>query len=175
MRKKTRPACASVRDRLFPEVFEIRRGEATMTQAHRVCGWILLVLAFACFGEGFRNWEGIGGTGFFPMILGIIFTLLGTGFLIRKFAERGQSFPWPPRPGRLRLGLVITALFLFLLLTPYLGYPFTTVLFIASLLKTLGGIRWPYGLILGAVAALMTYVVFKTWLNMPLPMGMIGI
>jgi hypothetical protein len=39
----------------------------------------------------------------------------------------------------------------------------------------MGGVRWGYGLIFGFGVSILTYVVFKIWLNMPFPAGFLGV
>ena len=50
-----------------------------MIVANRICGLILLILALVSLWEGMKTWDGMGGTGFMPVIVGIIFALLGLG------------------------------------------------------------------------------------------------
>ncbi len=147
-----------------------------MRSAHRICGSAILALAIFCFREAVRTWDGLGGTGFFPLILGAIFTIQGLIFLLQNAAEQERErFPWPEKGGFLRLSLVFPALVLFLIFIPLLGYPLATILFLAGLTKVLGNLRWRYGFFLGAVTAAVTYAIFKSCLNMPLPAGILGI
>jgi len=39
----------------------------------------------------------------------------------------------------------------------------------------MGRVRWGYGLIFGLVASGFTYIIFKIWLNMPFPIGFLGV
>jgi len=39
----------------------------------------------------------------------------------------------------------------------------------------MGKVRWGPGLIFGAVVSAFTHIIFKMWLNMPLPAGFLGI
>ena len=41
-----------------------------MSVADRILGIILLLLALVCLVEGIRVWDGMGGTGFMPVIKG---------------------------------------------------------------------------------------------------------
>lgn len=146
-----------------------------MILAHRICGLILLLLALACWLEGVRVWDEMGGTGFLPVILGGIFILLGLGFFKREPAERSQPFPWPNRKSWRHLGLALLIMFVYILTVRWVGYPVATVFFLTALLRFTGNVRWPLGIILGLLVAASTFFIFKIWLNMPLPAGLIGI
>ncbi len=147
-----------------------------MRYADRVVGWVLLLLAAVCALEGWRTWDGVGGTGFFPTILGGIFGLLGIGFLGGKTPpEDNVPIPWPDRMGWRQIAQVLSALIVYAVLIPWIGYPVATTLFLAGLCKIVGSRRWTYGFLFGVVVSAVTHVIFKTWLNMPLPVGPWGI
>jgi hypothetical protein len=63
---------------------------------------------------------------------------------------------------------------LYTLLVPWVGYPLSTALFLTILLRAMGKVRWGYGLVFGLGVSVFTYVIFKIWLNMPLPAGFWG-
>lgn len=66
-------------------------------------------------------------------------------------------------------------MFVYILTVRWVGYPVATVLFLTALLRFTGNVRWPLGIILGLLVAASTFFIFKIWLNMPLPTGLIGI
>ncbi len=143
-----------------------------MRNADRVVGWTLLCLGAVCAIEGWRTWDGVGGTGFFPAILAVAFGLLGAGFQFGG-TVREDEIPilWPDRTGRRVMAQVVSALIAYAILMPWIGYAFSTVLFLAGVCRIIGTMRWSYGLLFGIVVSAATHVVFKVWLNMPLPAG----
>ena len=86
-------------------ISELRKAwNPKMIVANRICGLILLILALVSFLEGMRTWDGMGGTGFMPVIVGGIFTLLGLGILgAKSYAEDRQPIRWPSKIGWPRL------------------------------------------------------------------------
>jgi len=61
--------------------------------------------------EGIRVWDGLGGTGFMPALLGMVFALLGLGVLIPRPPGRASvSISWPLKEVWQKIGLI----FLFL-------------------------------------------------------------
>ncbi len=147
-----------------------------MVRADRILGMILLFLALVCFIEGIRVWDGAGGTGFMPALLGAIFALLGPGLLIpRPPSHASDSISWPLKAGWQRLGLICLCMALYTLLLPWVGFLPGTALFLTVLVRVMGRVRLGYGLIFGCVVSLISYVVFKVWLNMPLSSGFLGV
>jgi hypothetical protein len=147
-----------------------------MQNADRVVSLILLCLAAICAIEGWRTWDGVGGTGFFPAILAGIFGLLGLGFLVGKTPlEDNVPIRWPDRTSWRQIAQVFSALIVYTVLIPWIGYAVATTLFLAGLCRTIGSRRWTYGFLFGAVVSAVTHVIFKIWLNMPLPAGPWGI
>jgi putative tricarboxylic transport membrane protein len=147
-----------------------------MRKADRVVGLILLIVSLACAVEGRRTWDGVGGTGFFPSILAGIFAALGLGLLLgKRVPEEDIPISWPDKTSRQGMALVFFALVVYAIVTQWIGYPAATALFLAGLSKIIGNKRWPYSFLFGAGVSAVTYVVFKIWLNMPLPVGFWGI
>ena len=146
-----------------------------MRKSDRILGWVLLGLALISLGEGLRTWDKVGGTGFMPVIVGTIFSLLSLGLLFRRpHPEKAPPVFWIDGAGRKRVVLTFITFVLYILIVPWAGYAIGTIVFLASLFKIIGNIRWRYGLIFGIVASVSTYVIFKTWLSMPLPAGFLG-
>lgn len=146
-----------------------------MLKVNRICGVILLIIAIASCLEGYRTWDGIGGTGLMPLIVGCIFLLLSLGFLTSKFREEYKSpMLWPNKLGWQRIGLVFMALVLYALLIPWLGYLIPTAFFLIMLRKIMGNVRWWNAVIFSGFVSASTYIIFKIWLNMALPTGLLG-
>lgn len=151
-------------------------GDGVMVRADRILGAILLILALVCFIEGIRVWDGMGGTGFMPALLGMIFALLAPGLLIaRPTNQASPSIPWPPKAGWRQIGLIFLCMVLYTLLLPWVGFLLGTTLFLTALVRVMGRVRRRYGLIFGLMVSIITYVVFKIWLNMPFPVGLLGV
>jgi putative tricarboxylic transport membrane protein len=137
---------------------------------------ILLFLALACIIEGIRVWDGMGGTGFMPTLLGMVFALLGPGLLIpRPPSQASSAISWPQKAGWQQIGLIFLCMVVYTFLLPWVGFLPGTTLFLTALVRVMGRVRWGYGLIFGLLVSIITYVVFKIWLNMPFPAGFLGV
>ncbi len=93
-------------------------------------------------------------------------------------ARVGYAEPVEPlfanRLGALKAAAIIVALLLYALTMEHLGFILSTTLFIAFLLWLVERQRW-YVIGFGAVlSSVMTYLVFKVWLETALPLGLFG-
>ena len=146
-----------------------------MRRSDRLLGWVLLALASISLAEGLRTWDKIGGTGFMPVIVGSIFSLLGLGLLVGRARPGTDSSVFQiHQEGWRRVGLTFIAFFLYILTIPWVGYAIGTIVFLTALFNIMGNVRWRNGFFFGIVASASTYVIFKMWLNLPLPAGFLG-
>ena len=147
-----------------------------MLAADRILGIILLLLGVACLVEGTRVWDGMGGTGFMPVIMGVVFGALSLGFLVSWSPSRESPLIlWPAKGNRQKIGFLSLALVFYTLLVPWIGYLISTTLFLIGLVCAMGGVRWGRGLIFSLITSSCTYFIFKVWLKMPLPAGFLGV
>ena len=111
------------------------------------------------------------GPGFFPVGVGL-FLCLAAGTLALG-AARGAAGPaaTPGADARMRVIVTAAALIGFCLLLPWIGYPLCAFLFVALLLRQLGGTRWPGALVTAAVSAFLSHYLFGVLLGVPLPGG----
>ena len=113
------------------------------------------------------------GPGFFPVGVGVFLCLAAAALLIgrRRGAPAGAGIASLSRDARARVSATILGLVVFCLLLPWLGYPVCAFLFIALLLRRLGGARWPGVVVTAILGALVSYYVFGVLLGVPFPAG----
>ncbi len=75
----------------------------------------------------------------------------------------------------MQLILFLGAMVLATLFLSPLGYPLISFLLMVALLRILGIRRWGQNILISAVTAVGSYVLFVKWLDIPLPKGWIGI
>ena len=111
------------------------------------------------------------GPGFFPVGVGVFLCLVAAASMIgrRRSTPAGAGVATLSRDARARVSATILGLVAFCLLLPWLGYPVCAFLFIALLLRRLGGARWPAVVITAVLGALVSYYVFGVLLGVPLP------
>ena len=113
------------------------------------------------------------GPGFFPVGVGVFLCLVAAASMIgrRRGAPAGAGVASLPRDARARVSATILGLVAFCLLLPWVGYPVCAFLFIALLLRRLGGARWPGVVITAVLGALVSYYVFGVLLGVPFSAG----
>ena len=112
------------------------------------------------------------GPGFFPVGVGVFLCVVAA--VVVAATLRGGAVAAMPSvgvEGRGRLTTTVAALAGFSLLLPWIGYPACAFVFVALLLRRLGGAGWAVATLTAAGSALVTYYVFGALLGVPLPGG----
>ena len=122
----------------------------------------------------------MGGTGLFPLCLGILLMILSGAFILKIFfqskeeqVKKGTSIESSGSP--IQLILFLGTMAVATLFFNKLGYPLTSFLLMLGLLRILGMKRWGLNILISVVTAVGSYFLFVKWLNIPMPKGWIGI
>jgi len=117
------------------------------------------------------------GPGFFPwwtsVVLGILaLVLLGQAIRgnVSPFTEDSRG-AGETRAGLVKVVGVLGVLAVYSLVLDVVGYPIATFLLVLFMLRVTEPHRWPVALGLAVLAAAGSYLVFATWLAVPLPAG----
>jgi putative tricarboxylic transport membrane protein len=119
------------------------------------------------------------GPGFFPFWLGMgLVTVSGIIFIQFLFEKKGTSAGfkglWAGVAWKKNL-LVLGALVIYALLLGTLGYVVSTFLLMILLLRAVRPLSWTFVTIGAFLVCASTYVLFKFWLLVPLPAGILGL
>lgn len=139
--------------------------------ADRVVGLVLLAIGAAGLFETFRIKDDWAGARLMPLVAAVALVLLGLAhFVVRPPAPTTAD----ERPAIRRVVLALALLVVYVAVFTTLGFLVATVALLLVLIRVLGEYRWPttIGLALGLGVA--CHVVFRTWLSMPLPDGLLG-
>jgi hypothetical protein len=121
---------------------------------------------------GFRLNDEEMGVGLFPLIVGGCLVLCGLYqlFVAGKIAGNHQELDnrqiW-------MIFRVFASLVVYALLIEFLGYLIATFLFVAFLTRLLGAPSWGKTLATAAITAVAFALLFQTWMQMPLPSGLL--
>jgi len=139
----------------------------------------LLVAAGICFGSIKLKLGGLHkpGPGFFPFLAGAILGILSLIVFSRSFkqpSEDTQRALLLISSNGLKMASVIIALILYTLGMSYLGFFFSTLLFLGFLLRYISPQRWTIVVVVSVLGAVISYGVFQYWLDVQLPKGILG-
>jgi putative tricarboxylic transport membrane protein len=137
----------------------------------RVVGVVLLLLGAGSLVETLRIKDDWTGARLLPLVAGVALLVLGAAHVI---ARPPVAIGTAERPAIGRVALVLALLALYVAVFPALGFLVTTVALLLALIRGLGGYRWPAAVGLALGLGLACHVVFRTWLGMPLPDGLLG-
>jgi len=118
------------------------------------------------------------GPGLFPLCLGLLLAALATVYTVRTglaVSRGGMRRGRPPGDGSNTpvLGFMAVIAFAALFLEP-LGYAPTACVVVMALLQVLGPRYWRRNLMVAAVSAIVSHLVFVRWLQIPFPQGWLG-
>jgi len=141
--------------------------------------WIGVGFTF-CIGSlsyGFSRMGTIGG-GFFPFLAGIILISLSFIVLVAALSVKKENEPvrenfLPQQDSLKKLLLALFALFTYVLVLKYLGFFFTTFLFMVFLLRFIEPQRWMVVFTAAILTSAGAYLVFNLWLKVQLPRGLL--
>jgi hypothetical protein len=145
----------------------MKRGDYTF-------GTILALFGGLCLFESHRVWNGWGGTGSMPLIVGSFFCLLVLLFFL---------FPTPifSSAGRFHKKEMTSVAFiggsfaLYIGVMHWLGFMLSTWLFLALVTKYMSQGRLLVLIIWTGVVAVCSHIIFKQLLGMYLPAGFLGV
>lgn len=116
------------------------------------------------------------GAGFFPFWLGVSLFILSLILLVNstilKF-HMTEDNPFPGKQALLRLLYIMGSLLIGMLSFERLGFLITMGLFAAFLLIYMEKYRWYSGIMISALMVFAVYGIFKIWLDVPLPPGLL--
>jgi len=151
-----------------------------MNKAETAAGCVFVAIGVLVLLEAIRSpyfVEGVPGPGFLP--LWTSFGIIGAGLVlavkgIRPLLVAREEIAWPEAAGWRRVGLMLGALAVSLLLLELLGFLVTITLFMVVVIFGLG-VRSKRMLASVPVAsAVGLYVIFAVWLRVPLPKGILA-
>jgi hypothetical protein len=109
------------------------------------------------------------GPGFFPVVLAAALSLVCVALLVNAVrARNGETAPGA-RLGWPKIAATMAALFVYAFALEHVGFVAATFALLLFFFKVLERRRWPVALASSLATALVTYLVFKVWLNVQLP------
>jgi putative tricarboxylic transport membrane protein len=139
-------------------------------------GFVFLVASIAYFFYGYRysfyTADGRFGAGFFPRVVGASLVVLTLVNLVQDI--RGRTSGEPNEYWR-DIGIVTALLLAFVYVTGVVGAVLGMFMFILAVLSFLNRGRWITNLSVSVGIPLFIHLLFRVWLNAPLPTGRIEV
>jgi hypothetical protein len=117
------------------------------------------------------------GPGMLPSGIGIILTFLSLLHVIEVFfLEKNRGVQKEEggvltRDDVFRVTGVVSLLILYMIFFPILGYTFSTIFLVGAVLRLLGMHGWIRIVLISVVTSVCSYYLFSTFLDVPLPKG----
>ncbi|HEU4344734.1 MAG TPA: tripartite tricarboxylate transporter TctB family protein [Candidatus Binatia bacterium] len=144
-------------------------------------GFLFVLSVLAVFEARKLDLGDIGrpGPGFFPFYLALFFALFSLALILRSLKpaandqSRGQPSASRARPGKVVATLVALIIYTFSL--EWLGFLLATFGLMLFLFKAVDPLGWPAAVGGALATSLVSYVVFKMWLQVSFPAGPLGL
>ncbi len=145
----------------------------------RILGIFLSGLGILCLTETYQIWNGWGGLGSMPLIVGGILIILSVMFQVFP-SPKDSQVKWPDKKEIYNVGVISGSFALYVILMGWLGFPLATWILLAALIRHISPRQkhplffWTITLIWTGGTAVGIYLIFKH-LSVPLPAGLLGI
>jgi putative tricarboxylic transport membrane protein len=149
-----------------------------LKRQHLISDTVWLVLGLAVCIEAWRLNVGDftrPGPGFLPFWAGALLALLSLISLIQTISEKAEEGPYVwAGVNIVKLGLVMLALLLYVVLLNTLGFLLCTFLLLLFLFRVVEPYRWYVVLLASALSLASVYVLFVRLLDVRLPAGVLN-
>jgi hypothetical protein len=112
--------------------------------------------------------------GFFPFIIGVAILILSLGMYIFAKAGAEKQAETVGRNGLIRVASFIVAIVIYAVFLEQLGFLVGTFLLLVFLVKLMGQPGWGIPLLFSLICVTICWMLFKNWLGLPLPAGIIS-
>jgi len=117
------------------------------------------------------------GPGFFSFLAGVVLGGLSLLVFLRSFkqqSEDGKKAFWANPQRGLKMSYAVIALFLYAVAMNYIGFALSTLLFLGFLMRGVDPQRWSVVILWSIFGTVVSYGIFKYWLDVQLPGGIFG-
>lgn len=149
-----------------------------MWRAELIGAWAVLLLGLfiVVFSIPLKYYTDLGpGAGFLPFWIGVGIGVGGIVEVIKVFRMKARTEMGTFLQPRSKQGLQMLALIVItFLLFPFMGFSVSLALCAAAAMRFIGKHKIKTCIITAVLSAIFIHIVFAQWLDIPLPMGMIG-
>ena len=117
------------------------------------------------------------GSGFLPFFSSVFISVMALTIFIQSFLVKGQRNPrsfWHSMLWKRPVAIIII-LVLYILVFKRAGFLISSFLFMLTILKYVEGLSWRKSVLISALSSGLSYSLFKLFLKVELPAGLLGI
>ena len=115
------------------------------------------------------------GPAFLPLLVAGVAVVLSILVILEARARVADvAVDWPDSAGSRRVLLSTAALWIFLMIAPWLGFTISTALLVLFMLVVVAGRDLVASLVTTIITAGLIQIIFLTWLQVALPKGILG-
>lgn len=117
------------------------------------------------------------GSGFLPFFSSIFISVMALTIFIQSFLAKGQrnlSSLWHGKFWKRPIAMIII-LVIYLLVFTCVGFLISSFLFMLTILKYVEELSWRRAVLISALSSGLSYSLFKVFLKVELPAGLLGI
>ncbi|MBM4315197.1 MAG: tripartite tricarboxylate transporter TctB family protein [Deltaproteobacteria bacterium] len=149
-----------------------------MWRAEIIGAWVVLLLGLfiVVFSIPLKYYTDLGpGAGFLPFWIGVGIVIGGVVEVTKAFRIKARTQMGTFLQPRSKLGLQMLVLIVItFVIFPFTGFSVGLALCTAAAMRFIGKHKMMTCVITAALSAIFIHVVFAQWLDIPLPMGLIG-
>jgi len=153
-----------------------------MKKADRIFGIFCFGISLWLILEGMR-WDYTTGftpgPGFLPLWLGVVLGLLSLSLVYnsykRKAAQDDYKKIFPNKHALFRVGLILLIFAGFAIVVETLGFELTTFIFVALILTVVEGYKIGKSIFYGVAFSGSLFLIFRYWMEIELPQGLLGL
>jgi putative tricarboxylic transport membrane protein len=146
-----------------------------------VGGIFWLVISIIAMMESYRlnlgSWQK-PGSGFLPFLAASFLAIFSIIVILGTLGSRKrveQREVWPNREGWSKAAFIFIILLAYTLGLEKAGFAVSTFLLMLLLLKTIEPQSWMKSLLFSFTVVFISYIIFHTWLKVPLPSGLMSL
>jgi len=116
------------------------------------------------------------GPGFVPLFVGIMLGIISLAIFIYALIQgpSGRKAFWLNKEKWPKVVTTVLMILIYTIAFSHLGFFFSTLLLMVFLFKAIGGINWKASLAGAILTSSCFYLVFKVWLKVQFPGGLLG-
>lgn len=116
------------------------------------------------------------GAGVFPLLVGVLLVIGSLSTLWEGLrTSTAEQVELPAGRDRLRLLVLLAALFVYIIALPWLGQLIASALFLILLMRVLSDVAWPRVIVYSLIISATLYFIFVRLLNVPMPRGILDL